>query len=195
MLYPHIAGLAGPQNPDTFFLTCMDSRILPNIITMTGPGDLFTVRNPGNLVPTDPAEASVDAALDFAVNEFGVRSVVVCGHSSCAITDALLRGSPGTRATAMTRWLDYAQDSLTAYQENHPARASAETRGFGEADQLGVVNVAVQIERLRHHPILAAAVASGQIRVVGTFFNIDSAHLYEVDQNGIIDRKLATDTT
>jgi carbonic anhydrase len=195
MLHPHMAGLAGIQNPDTVFLTCMDSRILPNIITMTGPGDLFTVRNPGNLVPTDPAEVSVDAALDLAINEFGVRSVVVCGHSSCAITAALLRESPATRASAVTRWLDYAQDSLTAYQQNHPARASAETHGFSEADQLGVVNVAVQMERLTHHPILAAAVASGQVRVVGTFFNIDSAHLYEVDQNGIVDRKLATDTT
>lgn len=184
LLHPHIAGLADSQHPYAVFLTCSDARILPNVITASGPGDLFIVRNVGNLVPTDPADRSVDAALDFAVNQLGVSSVVVCGHSSCGAMTALLRDT-GRVTTPMAHWLEYAHDSLVAYRNHHPARRSGDARGFSEVDQLGIVNVAVQVERLTRHPILAAAVASADLRVVGTFFDISTARVFEVDQNGI----------
>lgn len=185
-LRPHVTELADYQDPDALFLTCGDSRILPNVITASGPGDLFTIRNVGNVVPTDPADGSVDASLDFAINQLNVSSVVVCGHSSCGAMKALLTESTDAPTTPVGRWLDYARDSLIAFQEHHPARASAEAHGFNEVDQLGVVNVAIQVERLVHHPILAGAVVSGRVRVVGTFFNIAEAHVYEVDENGIV---------
>ncbi|MBI2696108.1 SulP family inorganic anion transporter [Mycobacterium nebraskense] len=185
VLHPRIAELTDSHNPYALFLTCADSRILPNVITASGPGDLFTVRNLGNVVPTDPADRSVDAALDFAVNHLGVSSVVVCGHSSCAAMTALLEGAVDQATTPMGHWLEYALDSLVAYQDHHPARRSAESNGFTEVDQLGIVNVAVQLERLTHHPILTTAVASGALQVVGTFFDISTARVYEVDQNGI----------
>jgi len=189
-LRPHVAELVDTQNPDALFLTCADSRILPNVITASGPGDLFTVRNVGNLVPTDSADESVDASLSFAIGHLGVTSVVVCGHSSCGAMKALLSGS-ATPSTPIGRWLGYARESLAAFHNHHPARTSAESHGFNEVDQLGIVNVAVQVERLIHHPMLAAASASGQVRVVGTFFNIGEAHVYEVDENGIVDHRPA----
>ncbi|MUM17207.1 carbonic anhydrase [Mycobacterium sp. CBMA271] len=185
-LRPHVAELIDSQNPDALFLTCADSRILPNVITASGPGDLFTVRNVGNLVPTDPADGSVDASLDFAINQLGISSVVVCGHSSCGAMKALLTESTDAPTTPVGRWLDYGRDSLIAFEEHHPARASAEACGFNEVDQLGIVNVAIQVERLIHHPTLAGAVVAGRLRVVGTFFNIAEAHVYEVDENGIV---------
>ena len=95
--------------PNTVFLTCADARIMPDVITASGPGDLYTVRNVGNLVPTDPADRSVDAALEFAVDQLHVSSVVVCGHSSCtAMTQLLQRDAADRPATVMSRWLDYA---------------------------------------------------------------------------------------
>lgn len=186
-LRPYVAGLADRQDPDALFLSCADSRILPNVLTASGPGDLFTVRNVGNLVPTDPADGSVDASLDFAVNSLGVTSVVVCGHSSCGAMKALLADQAGEPDSWVRRWLAYARSSLNAFHDHHPARASAKAHGFNEADQLGVVNVAIQVERLVHHPILAEAVAAGRVRVVGTFFNIAEAHMYEIDENGIVE--------
>jgi carbonic anhydrase len=186
VLHPHVAELADSHNPDALFLACGDSRVLPNFITASGPGDLYTVRNVGNLVPTDPADQSVDAALDHAVNQLGVSSVVVCGHSSCGAMTALLQDDTDQPQTPMGRWLDNARDSLIAFSDHHPARVSAESLGFNEVDQLGLVNVAVQVERLTRHPILAASVASGAVRVVGVFFDISTARVYEVDQTGIV---------
>lgn len=187
VLHPHIAGLTDSQNPYALFLTCADSRVLPNVITASGPGDLYTVRNFGNLVPNDPQDRSVDAALDFAVNRLNVGSVVVCGHSSCAAMQALLDEESGAQATApIAGWLAYAQGSLAAFREHHPARLSAEARGYREVDQLSIVNVATQVERLSRHPILTSATTSGDLQVVGVFFNIATARVYEVVQQGIV---------
>ena len=86
------------SRPHAVFLTCADARIMPDVITASGPGDLYTVRNVGNLVPTDPGDRSVDAALDFAINQLEVSSVVVCGHSSCGAMTALLLGNQETHA-------------------------------------------------------------------------------------------------
>lgn len=185
-LHPYIAELSDAQTPYAVFLTCSDSRIMPDVITASGPGDLYTVRNVGNLVPTDPADRSVDAALDYAVNQLGLSSVVVCGHSSCAAMTALLEDTTDQAMTPMRHWLEYAHDSLVAYQDHHPARRSAESDGFTEVDQLGIVNVAVQVEKLTRHPILATAVTSAELQVVGMFFDISTARVYEVNQNGVV---------
>ncbi len=185
-LHHHVAELMDSPNPDTVFLTCADSRILPDVITASRPGDLYIVRNVGNLVPTDPAELSVDAALDFAVNQLGVSSVVVCGHSSCRAMKALLDDTTKQATTPMGLWLEHANDSLAAYRDHHPARLSAVSNGFGEVDQLAIVNVAVQVERLGRNQILAPAVASGALRVVGMFFDFSTVHVHEVDQSGLV---------
>lgn len=191
-LHRHVPELIDSANPDTVFLTCADSRILPDTITASRPGDLYIVRNVGNLVPTDPAEHSVDAALDFAVNQLGVSSVVVCGHSSCRAMQALLdetNGLPNGATTPIDQWLQQASESLAGYRNGHPARVSATSNGyhFSDVDQLAIVNVAVQVERLTRHEILAPAVASGALQVVGMFFDFATVHVHEVDTNGIVE--------
>ncbi|HTQ15852.1 bifunctional SulP family inorganic anion transporter/carbonic anhydrase [Mycobacterium sp.] len=181
-LYPRLAELTDTPTPTAVFITCADSRILPDVITASGPGELYIVRNVGNLVPADGADRSVDAALDVAFNHLGVTSVVVCGHSSCRAMDALLAGA--TDQTATGQWLEHAHESLDAFQNDHPARGSAD--GVSEADQLSIVNVVVQMERLAANPILAGAKESGALRIYGMFFDISTAHVYEVDQDGLV---------
>lgn len=190
-LHHHVPELVDSANPDTVFLTCADSRILPDVITASRPGDLYIVRNVGNLVPTDPAESSVDAALDFAVNQLGVSSVVVCGHSSCRAMKAVLddvHPSGSAPSGAIDHWLGHADESLAGYRDGHPARVSATANGFdfSEIDQLAIVNVAVQVERLARHPILANAVQSGKLQVVGMFFDLATVHVHEIDKEGIV---------
>lgn len=173
------------QDPDSLFLTCADSRLMPNIITSSGPGDLFTVRNVGNLVPSESADdMSVEASLEFAIEELGVSSVVVCGHSSCGAMKAILADEAidesGTSASPVRRWLAHAVPSLVAYQLGHPAGRAAADLGFGDVDQLGIVNVSKQVETLSRHPLVGKASAEGRLRIVGLFFDIPTARVFEV---------------
>ncbi|WP_082929840.1 bifunctional SulP family inorganic anion transporter/carbonic anhydrase [Mycobacterium sp. 1164966.3] len=186
-LYPRLAELTEAATPSAVFLTCADSRVLPDIITASGPGDLYIVRNVGNLVPTDANDRSVDAVLDIAFNQFGVTSVVVCGHSSCRAMEVLHSGLSGTvDHTAVGQWLEHGRDSLDAFRDGHPARVRAESDGLREADQLAIVNVTVQMEKLAHNPILADARAAGTLKVYGMFFDISTARVYEVNQQGLV---------
>lgn len=183
-LYPRLAELTESTTPRTVFLTCSDSPVMPDLVTASGPGDLYIVRNVGNLVPIDPSDRSVDAELDVAFNQLGVTSVVVCGHSSCRAMQALRSGA--TEHSAVGRWLDNARDCLAAFDDHHPARRSAEAAGLGAADQLSVVNVAVQMERLTRNPILAPFKAAGALKVYGMFFDVSTAHVYEVNEDGLV---------
>ncbi|NLU82700.1 bifunctional SulP family inorganic anion transporter/carbonic anhydrase [Rhodococcus sp. HNM0569] len=184
-LRTHLDGLRDGQRPDTLFLTCADSRVVPNVITSSGPGDLFTIRNVGNLVPSGAADDSVEAALEFAVGELGVSSVVVCGHSGCGAMTALLSDeSPGTPA-AIDRWLTHADASVRAFRSGHPAARAAAELGLGAVDQLGVTNVAVQVQTLMRHPLVGEAFADGRLRVAGLFFDIASAEVLEVTPTGV----------
>ncbi|CPT96352.1 carbonic anhydrase [Mycobacteroides abscessus] len=173
------------EYPQALYLTCTDWPNTPGAASSGTDGELFTVRNIGNLVPTDPADASIDAALHFAVTEQAVRSIVVCGHSGCAAMKTLLSESIDSPVTPVSRWLDYGRETLHAYQDFHLARVSAAASGLDQADQLAIVNVAIQVERLVHHPILVAAVVSGRLRVAGTFFSAAHGRLYEVTATGI----------
>ncbi|MFW0783024.1 bifunctional SulP family inorganic anion transporter/carbonic anhydrase [Gordonia sp. CPCC 206044] len=171
------------QDPDTVFLTCADSRLLPNVITSSGPGDLFTVRNVGNLVPSgDSADLSVEAALEFAIDELEVTSVVVCGHSSCGAMRAALdlESAPSDPDSPTHQWLRHVVPSLVALRLDHPAGRAAQALGFSEVDQLAIVNVAKQVEVLGRHPLVGRAAAESQLRIVGLFFDIATARVYEV---------------
>ncbi|MDM2175068.1 MULTISPECIES: carbonic anhydrase [Mycobacteriaceae] len=171
--------------PDALYLACSDGPGLPKLTGGKTSVDLFTVRNIANLVPTDPADGSVDAALDFAVNQHLVRSIVVCGHSGCGAMKTLLSESIDTPTSPVGRWLHFARDALIAYHDYHLARVSAAASGFSPVDQLAVVNVAIQLERLVHHPILAAAASSGRLHVAGAFFSTGSSQAFEVNTKGL----------
>ncbi|MFI1912394.1 SulP family inorganic anion transporter [Nocardia sp. NPDC020380] len=180
---PHLDELRDSQNPHSLFITCADSRIVPNVITNSGPGDLFTIRNVGNLVPANGRDTSMEASLAFAIDALQVDHVVVCGHSSCGAMKALLAG--GTTGPSLDNWLANGHPSLEAFHEGHPvARAAAES-GFGHADQLSMVNVAIQLDTLRFHPVVRQAILDRGLTVSGLFFDIGSARVLEVTHDGI----------
>ncbi|GAA1460482.1 SulP family inorganic anion transporter [Williamsia maris] len=183
-LLEHMTDLSDSQDPDSLFLTCADSRVVPNVITSSGPGDLFTIRNIGNLVPTETnQDTSVEAALEFAINNLGVSSIVVCGHSSCGAMKGLLAGSDDD--SALSSWLSNAAPSLAAFRSGHPAGRSAAEAGFCEADQLAIVNVAIQVQTLQRHPLVGRAIADGKLRVAGLFFDITTARVIDVSSTGV----------
>lgn len=184
-LRPHMQRLAHTQQPETLFITCTDSRIVPNIITSSGPGDLFTVRNIGNLVPEARKDPSIEAAIAFAVEQLEVSSIVVCGHSSCTAMNALLDRS-SLEEDSLQAWLSHADPTLHAFAGgDHPVARSAAAAGFGTVDQLGMVNVAVQIDTLSTHPLVAQAREQRGLKVIGLFYDIASAGALQVNSTGI----------
>ncbi|MGX7825017.1 SulP family inorganic anion transporter [Actinokineospora sp. 24-640] len=177
MLRPHLRRLADTQNPHAMFLTCADSRIMPNVITASGPGDLFTVRNIGNLVPDPRAsgDLSVHAGVQYAVENLAVPVVMVCGHSRCGAMTAV---HSGPADDPIGHWLRWADKSLAAWRDGHPLGLRAAAEGWSEVDQLAMVNVAVQLDTLRSLPV----VARSGVRLVGLFFDIPSGTLLMLDE-------------
>lgn len=176
-----MAGLADGQQPEVLFLSCSDSRIVPNLITGSGPGDLFTVRNVGNLVPT-AGDDSVLAALEYAVDVLHVRSVVVCGHSGCGGMKALLARSQDA-SSSLGRWLEAGQQSLSAWRDAHPVGVRAREAGACEADALAKVNIAVQLDRLESLPVVRDAVLAGRLEVAGLYLDIPSGAVQLLDRS------------
>ncbi|MFE3752675.1 SulP family inorganic anion transporter [Nocardia tengchongensis] len=180
---PHLGVLRDGQEPDSLFVTCADSRIVPNVITNSGPGDLFTVRNVGNLIPRDAQDSSMEAALIYALDKLDVRSVVVCGHSGCGAMGAL--HSELVTGSQLDDWLAHARPSLDRFRLGHPVGIASAAAGFGPVDQLGMVNVAVQLETLYAHPVVRRGVQERGVVLSGLFFDIATARVVEVTVDGI----------
>ncbi len=186
LLRPTLGNLAEGQRPSALFLTCADSRVVPNIITSSGPGDLFTVRNVGNLVPLGrdggsvaqgwDGDLSVTAALDYAVDVLRVPSIVVCGHSGCGAMQALLSGDADRDPdSALEGWLTHARGALSRM----PLPG---TESLSPLEQLGRANVVQQLEHLRGHPAVRRALERGPLELVGLYFDISAAYTWVLDE-------------
>ncbi|MFJ4775521.1 bifunctional SulP family inorganic anion transporter/carbonic anhydrase [Streptomyces sp. NPDC088762] len=170
------------QRPSQLFLTCADSRLVTSMITASGPGDLFTVRNVGNLVPLPGAESgddSVAAAIEYAVDVLKVDSITVCGHSGCGAMQALLNSTPGTPVTPLKRWLRHGLPSLERMASRHHAWARISGRLPADAvEQLCLTNVVQQLEHLRAHESVARRLAEGTLELHGMYFHVGEAQAY-----------------
>lgn len=180
------------QRPTQLFLTCADSRVVTSMITSSGPGDLFTVRNVGNLVPP-PDESgdgalpddSVAAAIEFAVEVLRVESITVCGHSGCGAMQALIdeeagqgnAGPTGERPTPLRRWLRHALPSLARARAADGPRIASRPYA-DDAERLSLANVAQQLDHLRRHPCVRRRMAEGSLSLHGMYFHVGEAQAY-----------------
>lgn len=169
------------QNPHTLFITCSDSRVLAELITQSEPGDLFVVKNIGNIVPPSDVMGSTNstaAAIEFAVESLQVSDIVVCGHSQCGAMEALLRGLPEDDSLNHLRnWLALAAPVRQVMQTNYAHLKS-------HADQItaaGEENVLFALENLHTYPRVQARLHEGSLRLHGWFFKIATAELFAFD--------------
>ncbi|MFD4941032.1 bifunctional SulP family inorganic anion transporter/carbonic anhydrase [Streptomyces sp. NPDC058239] len=172
------------QRPSQLFITCADSRLVTSMITASGPGDLFTVRNIGNLVPppdTESSDDSVGAAIEYAVDVLKVESITVCGHSGCGAMQALLgaKPDPDTPLTSLWRWLRHGLPSLERMASRHHAWARISGRLPADAlEQLCLTNVVQQLDHLRAHGSVARRLAEGTLQLHGMYFHVGEAQAY-----------------
>ncbi|MFI9438289.1 MULTISPECIES: SulP family inorganic anion transporter [Streptosporangium] len=179
LVQPFLSAMARKQEPSHLFITCADSRIVPNLITASGPGDLFTVRNIGNLVPrldSAPPDDSVAAAIEYAMGALDIRTITVCGHSGCGAMAALLEGGEKIHELpALGRWLRHGDHSLARWA------ASGGDDG-GPLDRLCRSNVIQQLDNLRTYPQVDRLVHAGRLQLVGLYFDIGTARVHVLQQ-------------
>lgn len=177
------ARLAHGQSPDCLFIACSDSRVVPNLFVSTHPGDLFVMRNVGNMVaPSDSAGLSLSdrseaAALEFSLLNLPVEDVVVCGHSGCGAMKAVLAGYNDQKTPNLSSWLDIGRPALAAMEKSKVGE------GLPPADRLSQLNVLQQLEHLRSYPLVRERLEAGTLRLHGWWFDIGHArvHVYRED--------------
>ncbi len=168
--------LAHGQAPHTLFITCSDSRVVPNLITNAGPGELFTVRNIGNVVPQPSLPGGTAAAIEYAVVVLGVENVVVCGHTQCGAMKALLDPASVANLPFVKRWIDQTERVNAIVRERY-GHLSPEEQLTAAVEE----NVLVQIEHLREFEFIAERLEKRTLRVAGWVFDIEKARIFEYD--------------
>ncbi len=153
--------LASSHRPGALFIGCSDARVVPELLTQSGPGELFVIRTAGNLVPVyGPAPDAVSSSIEYALAVLGVRDVIVCGHSGCGAMTALATGEDLTELPALDGWLHTAGPA-------GPRTAGSDGGAEAAATALVHDNVTVQLAHLATHPSVARALARDAVTLHG----------------------------
>ena len=172
------AKLALGQSPDALFIACSDSRVAPNVFASTDPGDLFVVRNVGNMIPAcgsdgmSAGDESEAAAIEFALRNLSVKDIVVCGHSECGAMQALVNGLKGLDLPHLKLWLGTGLPALEKL-----ARGELLDSHLAPHNCLSQLNVIEQMANLMTYPIVKEKVLKGKLRIHGWWFDIANAEV------------------
>ncbi len=171
------------QKPHALFITCSDSRVIAELITHSRPGELFVVKNVGNIVPPHDAageQNSTAAAIEFAVGALDVSDIVICGHSQCGAMRGIVHGTgalDAARAPHLNKWLALADPVRVTLERHYTHLANDVDRETAAAEE----NVLFGLENLRGYPIVAERLASGSLRLHAWMFKIATAELFAFD--------------
>jgi carbonic anhydrase len=169
---------AKQQTPLALVITCSDSRVLPHVFTDTEPGDLFMIRNAGNIVPPHGASGGGEAAtIQYSLEVLNIRNIIICGHSQCGAMKAILEHKPLTHLPAIDTWFQHAEATrqIVLHKYTHleaDALANAATEE----------NVLVQMNNLSTHPCVAARLAAGNLNIYGWHYDIGKGRVAQYDQ-------------
>jgi len=173
--------LRSRQSPMALFFTCADSRIVPNLILQTGPGDIFTERTPGNIVPKySDHVGGVTASMEFAVKALHVPLIIVCGHTDCGVMKALLTPEQASGMPALQSWMRHSQAARERLIRDD-ARLTQEEK----LRKITEYNVLTQVDNLRSHPAVEAALAAMQLEVYGWIYDIGNGTVAAADESGV----------
>ena len=168
------------QNPRALFITCSDSRIDPTLLTQTDPGELFILRNAGNIVPSYGAVVGGSTAtIEYAVAVLGVQHVIVCGHTDCGVMRAILQPDQLKDLPAVKEWLLQAEATRRIVAENYAHLSELELLVVTTQE-----NVRIQLDHLRTHPAVAARLRRGALQLHGWVYSISTGEMWTYDHAG-----------
>ncbi len=171
-------GLAAGQHPQVLFITCSDSRVVPSLLTQSQPGELFVLRNAGNLVPPYSASGGGEAAtIEYAVRALKVPHIVVCGHAQCGAVNALLTPGATDSLPAVQQWLLHARRTLEIMESRYGDIQDPQER-LNKAIE---VNAVVQMQNVCSHPAVAEALERGQLQVHAWVYDFVSGEVRAYD--------------
>jgi carbonic anhydrase len=174
----HFHLLAEGQSPEWLFITCADSRVLPDLILGTEPGDLFISRSIGNVVPNTSLDVDgVTATIEYAVEVLKIRHIIVCGHSDCGALKAALDRKSLENLPKARRWLEHVEAAFEYRQPLNPAD--------GESAELAALirgNVVAQLKNLQAQLPVKSAMAEGRLTVHGWYYDILTGRIEEYDE-------------
>lgn len=170
--------LAESQAPEWLFITCSDSRVLPDLILGTGPGDLFITRNAGNVIPVTMDDVDgCTATIEYAVEVLKVPYAIVCGHSDCGAMKAALDRTALTNLPKAERWLHHVEAAFTHRQPLNPADGDN-----AELCSLVRGNVVAQLQNLKVQPAVKREMAAGKLQVFGWYYDILRGRIEQYDE-------------
>jgi carbonic anhydrase len=162
------------QQPETLFITCSDSRLVPNLITNSQPGELFIIRNVGNVVPPRDLPGGTAAALEYAVEVLEVQNIIICGHTQCGAVRAIMNPDSVSHLPYVTRWLSGTRRVRDFIEEKY-AHLTPDERWTAATQE----NVLVQLENLREYPFVAKRLDEGKLHVSGWVFQIGTGDVFD----------------
>jgi carbonic anhydrase len=165
------------QRPLALFITCSDSRVNPNLLTQTEPGELFVLRNAGNLVPPDGSPPSGErATIEYAVQHLHVRDIILCGHSQCGAMQGLMSPEAVAAMPAVADWLLFASPSVERARTRVPSKS-----GDSLLQTVIEQNVLLQIEHLQTFPVVQEAAAAGRLRLHAWVYVFETGEVIAYD--------------
>ena len=164
--------LAEGQDPDVLFIACSDSRVQPEVLLQADPGELFMVRNVGNLVPPHGTESSVEAAVEYAIKALNIKDIIVCGHSHCGAMKAILHPEHLDELPAVASWLRHADATRRIVVENY-----GHLQGDALLNAAIEENVLVQLEHLMTLPSVAPRLMRGELNLHGWVYRFETGEV------------------
>ncbi|MDX1977755.1 MAG: carbonic anhydrase [Pseudanabaenaceae cyanobacterium bins.68] len=183
-LYPQkqelFARLAHGQNPSVLFITCSDSRIIPSMLTQMDVGDLFVIRNAGNIIPPyGSANGGEGAAIEYAIQALNIKEVVVCGHSNCGAMKGLLKLEHlKTEMPLVYEWLHHAESTRRLVKDNYQQCSGEDLLEITTAE-----NVLTQIDNLQTYPVVRSRLRQGNLQIYGWVYDIESGEILAYEPN------------
>jgi carbonic anhydrase len=170
--------LSQGQKPSVLFITCSDSRIDPNLLTQTDVGELFTIRNAGNIIPPyGAANGGEGAAVEYAIHALGIEQIVVCGHSHCGAMKGLLQlGKLEEEMPLVYDWLRHAEATRRLVKENYGSYTGEQLLEIAVAE-----NVLTQIDNLKTYPVVHSRIYQGKLKIYGWIYYIETGEVLAYD--------------
>ena len=168
--------LASSQNPTALFISCSDSRLVPELVTQQEPGQLFVIRNAGNIIPSfGPEPGGVSASIEYAVEVLGITDIVICGHSNCGAMKAIASCQCLDHMPAVAHWLRYADAAKAVIDKKTYATEDDKVNAMVQE------NVIAQLNNIKTHPCVAVGLRNNALRLHGWVYDIESGVIHAID--------------